>query len=331
LPLPVVRNIRVYTLDHDYITVEWEIEPTQLDLTQYAVEVWRSESEGGQYQRVSLRMVSGDVFDFQDRAVNLLSKWRNFFYRIRILDLNDTDTYCDFGSNDWRKTLEGEDPGGVVMEAPPDKFALESIRRFNLVMREFGGRRVLVSVARTWGQRCPDCWDHLKRRRRKSHCLTCFDSGLAGGFFNPMEAWSMKPPHKVYNQLTPLFEMQADDRVMWFSRYPRLKPKDVITSIDGDRFRVIAISRHEKAWSLTRQTVQVRRLSRDQVEYRIPIQAEDWGKDNLTVGALREHIRAMDIDSFQTAARNLNVADEELYEEKSDFAMHRESSNAPVD
>jgi hypothetical protein len=329
MALPIVRNIRVFTLDPDYITVEWEIEPTQLDLTQYTVEVWRSESEGGEYRRVSLTMVASDIFDFQDRAVNLLSKWRQFYYRIRITNRNDSSEFLDHGSNEWRKVLEGEDAGGVVMEAPPDKYALESIRRFNLVLREFGGRRVLVSVSKTWGQRCPQCWDHLKNRRKKSHCLSCFDTGITGGFFNPMEAWAMKPPHRAYVQLSQIFELQADDRVMWIPRYPRVKPRDVITTIDGDRFRVLSIARSEKAWSLTRQTVHVRRLSRDQVEYKIPIGKKDWEKDNLTVGALREHIRSTDIDSFWAAAQNMNVASEDLYEQRSDFATQQESSNAP--
>ena len=328
MALPVVRNIRVYTLDRDYITIEWEVEPTTLDLTQYAVEVWRSESEGGQYQRVSLTMIAGDIFDFQDRAVNLLSKWRNFYYRIRVINRNDTDSFMDFGSNAWRKVLAGEDPGGMCLEAPPDMFALESIRRFNLVLREYAGRRCLVSVEKTWGQRCPSCWDALKSRRSKSHCLTCFDTGLLGGFFQPMETWAMKPPHQVANHLTPLFELQVDDRVMWFPRYPRLKPRDIITTIDGDRFRVIRISRAEKAQSLTRQTVQVRRLSRDQVEYSLPIGRKDWDRNNLTVGAMREHIRATDIDSYYTATREKGIANEELFKEQGDFATSVEDSDA---
>ena len=211
MALPRVRNIRVYTLEVESITVEWEIEPTTLDLAQYTVEVWRSESEGGQYQRVSMTMAAGDIFDFRDVGVNQLSKWRYFYYRIRITDRNDSAESFDYGSNEWRKVLEGEDPGGVVMEAPPDIYAMESIRRFNLVMREHAGRRVLVSVSKTWGQRCPVCWDQLKRRRTKSHCITCFDTGLLGGFFQPMEAWAMKPPHRVMNQLTPLFELHDGD------------------------------------------------------------------------------------------------------------------------
>lgn len=329
MAFPVVRNIRVYTLNPDYITVEWELEPTTLDLAQYSVEVWRGESEGGPYQRVSLTMNSADIFDFQDRAVNLLSKWRNFYYRIRVIDRDSKGEHLDFGSTPWRQVLTGEDPGGVVMEAPPDLLALESIRRFNLVLREFGGRRVLASVQRTWGQRCPNCWDNLKRRRIKSHCQTCFDTGLLGGYFQPMEAWCMKPPHQVRAQLTSLFELQADDRVMWFSRYPRLKPRDLVTSIDGDRFRVIQINRSEKAWTLTRQTVQLRRLSRDQVEYQIPISKTDWNRDNLTVGAVREHIRATDINSYYQAVGQKGVATENVVPDSGEFATQTETSNAP--
>ena len=328
MALPIVRNIRVYTLDRDYITIEWEVESTTLDLTQYAVEVWRSESEGGEYRRVSLTMIAGDIFDFQDRAVNLLSKWRNFYYRIRVIDRNDTDSFCDFGSNAWRKVLAGEDPGGECLGAPPDIYALESIRRFNLVLREFAGRRCLVSVEKTWGQRCPDCWDALKSRRKKSGCISCFDTGLLGGFFQPMESWSMKPPSQVSNQLSNLFELQVDDRVMWFSRYPRLKPRDIVTTIDGDRFRVVRISPSEKAQSMTRQTVQIRRLSRDQVEYSLPIGRKDWDRNNLTVGAMREHVRSTDIDSYYSAIREKGIATEELFSEKGDFATNVEDSDA---
>lgn len=331
MALPVVRNIRLYTLDVNYITVEWEVEPTTLDLTQYAVEVWRSESEVGPYSRVSMTMVASDYFDFQDVSVNLLSKWRNFYYRVRIINRNDTDEYQDHGSEEHRKVLLGAAVGGVVLETPPDLYALEAIRRFDLVLREHGGRRGLVSVSRTWGQRCPACWDTLKRRQKKSGCLTCFDTSLAGGFFSPTETWFMKPPHKVSTQLTPLFEMQADDRIMWFSRSPRLKPRDIVHTIEGDKFRVIDIGRSEKAGALTRQVVQVRRLSRDQVEYKIPILQTDWGRDNLTVTAMREHIRATDLDSYYKAAQDKGIATEELFPEKSDFATEQESSNAPTD
>jgi hypothetical protein len=323
--LPVARNIRVFTLHPEYVTVEWELEPTTLDLAQHTVQVWRSESEGGAYQPVSPGMNAADVYSFRDHTLSMLSKWRHFFYRVRVSGGGD---FQDYGSEDPRRVLAGADPGGAVMEAQPDLFALESIRRFDLVLREFGGQRVLAMAGKTWGQRCTVCWDALKRRRTRSDCQTCFGKGIIGGYFRPQETWCMKPPHRMMNQITPLFEMQADDRIMWFSRHPRLKPGDLVANIVGERFRVIAINRSEKGQALTRQTVQLRNLSRDQVEHRYPISEDDWERDTLTTGAVREHIRAMDINSYHEAVGSLGLTGESLFREVGPFATVPENSDA---
>jgi hypothetical protein len=323
-----VRNIRVYSTDRDAITVTWEIAPTTVDLSQYTVSVLRSESHAGPYNRVSMEMVASDVYDFQDRAANILSKWREFYYRIRLTETATNKTW-EFGSEEPRKVLEGADPGGVTMEPPPDLIALEAIRRFDHVVREYAGRRVIVMVERTWGQRCPDCWDALKRRSTKSRCMTCFDTGINGGYFQPMEAFAMKPPHKVMTHLTPVFELQAHDAVMWFSSRPRLKPRDIVIDVELRRWRVIAVHRSEKSWALTRQTVQVRMLSRDQVEYKIPL--KDWDRDSVTAGAMRERIRATDIDSYNRAVAELGLAEEEVFPGRGDLATNTEHSNAPTE
>ena len=322
-----VRNIRVATYSRDSLTVAWEIASIAEDLAQYTVSVWRSESLAGPYTRVSFEMIAEDYYDFTDTGVNLLSKWREFYYRIRITKVLDA-TFVDFGSEDPARVEQGADPGGVVLEAPPDLEALEAIRRFELVLREFGGRRVLGLVQKTWGQRCPACWDHLKRRRNTSRCITCFDVGVVGGYFSPMETFCLKPPHQVTVQMTQIFELQVDDRVLWFSNRPRLKPRDLIIDPEGNRLRVIATHRSEKGWALTRQTVQVRRLSRDQVEYDYPVTKESWAVNSLTAGAMRQHIRATDIESYHKAVQDLGLSETEVFPEKGPFATEVESSDA---
>lgn len=326
--MAVAHNIRVYTLERDSLTVAWAIQDTTEDLSQHTVSVWRSEQEGGPYQRVSMEMIASDVFDFQDRAVNILSKWREFYYRIQLTDTN-TSAEQFFGSTPHRQVIaDGKDPGGVIMEAPPDVEALEAIRRFDMVLREYIGRKVLVLSQRTWGQRCGECWDFLKRRKKFSKCHTCFDTGIAGGFYSPLESYCAKPPHREMTVLTPIFEMQPNDVVMWFNSRPRLKPRDIVADIDGRRWRIISIQRSEKSWALTRQTAQARLLSRDQIEYDVPIREADWGVDNLTVGALRQHIRATDIDSYNAAVKDLNLGEEKIFDEHSEIATNLEDSNA---
>lgn len=325
--MPTVRNIRVYTLERDALTVTWEIADTQEDLAQFRVSVWRSESQTGPYERVSQEMTASDVYEFQDRGVNLFSKWREFYYRVRLTN-PATGTYQDFGSVDPRKVQAGADPGGVTSEAPPDLEAMEAIRRFDLVLREYAGRRVLVLSERTWGQHCPHCWDAMKRRVSKSGCTACFGTGWAGGFFPPVESFCMKPKGQKVTQLTQFFELQPSDDVMRFSSRPRLKPRDLIISIDGRRWRVIAVGKNEKGWALTQQVAQVRELSRDQVEYSIEISAADWGVDSLSAGALRQHIRATDIDSYNQAVKDLGIGDQEVFKETSEIATDLEGSDA---
>lgn len=321
----VAQAIRVFTLERDAITVSWEIKDTVEDMNTYTVSVWRSESAGGPYQRVSQEMNAGDVFLFEDRSVNIFSKWREFFYRIRF---SKDDASQEYGSTDPGQVLNGKDPGGVVMEAPPDIEALETMRRFELVLREYAGRQVITLTERTWGQTCGQCWDALKRRRTMSSCQTCFDTGYAGGFFSPVLTRCMKPPSQIMTSINPMFEIQPNDLVMWFGPRPRLKPRDVVIGIDGRRWRVINLAPSEKGWARTRQTIQMRELSKDQIEYKIPIKQSDWGVDNMTAGALRQHIRATNMESYNKALQDLGLAGVEVFPAKSEIATNLEDSDA---
>lgn len=307
------RNIRVFTLERESLTVTWSLLSDGEDLNTFQVSVWRSEAAQGPYRQVSRAMNANDVDTFQDRGVNLHHQWRTFFYRIGLTKAGHTDF---FGSTDQVKVLEGADPGGVIMEPPPDLEAAESIRRFEMVLREFAGRSVLVLSTRTWGMRCGECWDALKRRVTKSDCIDCFGTGLAGGFFKPIPVKCMKPPGKVYSQLSKLFEMQTNDAVMWFSPRARLKPADLIIDNMGRKWEVVAIDLSEKGWARTRQTAQVRELSSTDAKQRVPIKPADWDVDTLTAGAMRQHIRATDIDSYRDAVQRLGLEEEAVFPPK---------------
>lgn len=304
------KNIRVSSLSRDALTIDWDYVDTIEDIDQFRVQVMRSGAAAGPYTTISPSFSAGETTTFDDRGVNILSKWREYNYRLRITDTTSGDE-LEFGSNTVKKIIQGEDPGGAVMEAIADLEGLEAIRRFNMLLREYIGRRVLALVEITSGQHCPDCYDHLKRRARHSSCKTCFGTTYAGGFYRPQETFSARVPPQKLVALSPLFEMQPNDVLYWFSSMPRLKPRDILVDIDGRRWRTIRIQRSEKLWALTRQTVQLRELSRDQVEYDFPIDSAAWDVNSFTAGPHRQHIRATDIDSYYTAAKELGVEDVE--------------------
>jgi len=307
--LITLKNIRAFTLDRDSITVLWDYEDTHEDLAGYTVAVLRSEAQAGEYETVSQEMACNDVENFEDSGVVLLSKWRDYHYRLRVTKVGGgTRTY---GSTPYEKVLaDGVDPGGVVLEAPQDLVAIEASRRFDMVLREFTGRRVLMIPGRSHGTRCPNCWDNLKRRRTTANCLTCYGNGVKGGYYRPQETFATKVPHAEMAQLTSLFEMQPHDVMMWFGSRPRMKSRDLVIDTEGRRWRVEQVQRSEKLWALTRQTVQLRMISRDQVEYDIPISPEDWGRNNFSASPPRNFLNATDITSYYEGVRELGIPQE---------------------
>ncbi len=304
----IITNIRVWTLSRDSLTITWKIRTTTRDLSGFTLTILRSDSAAGEYEEVSSAFSAEETDEFEDTSVNLFSKWREHFYRIKVTRSSDGEE-LEFGSTDPDEVVKGKYPGGVVIESPPDLQALEAVRRFNLKLREFSGRKVLALTQRTWGTRCEDCWDHLKRRSTKSRCTSCYDTGLSGGYFSPKETRCMKAPEKRTAALGRVFELQPHDVVMIFSATPRLKPRDLIIDPDGRRWRVLTTGRSEKLWSLTHQTVAVRELSRDQVEFDIDIDPDDWDMDPFKASPARQHIAATDIDSYHKRARELGVTE----------------------
>ena len=298
----IVKNIRIFTLDRDSLTVSWEIKNTTESLGDYAISVLRSQSDSGPYTIVSPSIAAAATDTFLDTGVNLYSKHRIYHYRVRVTK-TASGAYTDFGSSPPEVALAGNSPGSVILEALPDLEALEAIRRFDLTAKEYIGRKVLALSRRTTGSRCTDCWDALKRRKTKSSCKTCFNTGITGGYFYPQQTYAVKPPGQVASQLSSVFELQVNDVIMWISSMPRLKPRDLIIDADGKRWRVIGVRKSEKLWALTRQTVQVRELSKDQVEFDIPINS--WEIDQLNASPLRQYIKANDIDSFRRAEQSI--------------------------
>lgn len=284
------------------VLVRWYISPTSLDLSAVDVHIERAYSVSGPFDLVGIVPASA-VPEFTDPDIHLLSKHTTPFYRLRA---GDTVTA----------------PTGLG--PPQDIYGLEATNRFELILREFAGRRVLVLTKRTGGQRCPECWDALKNKVSRSNCKTCFATGFAGGFYSPRETWAMKPPSAVIAQLTQLIKLEPDDLAFWMSNTPTLSPGDCIVSAEGTRYRVLQNRPLEKAWSATRQTISARTLSRDQVEYDIPIPPDIWEVTSLTAGALREHIRAHNLEDHQATIQERGLP-AQPYPSYSPFAMNREA------
>lgn len=303
-----VRSIVASSLSRNSVTLDWTYASTTDDLATWTVYVLRSESWGGPYQLVSPGMVAADHTSFTDRGVNLLSKFRDLFWRIRAVNGGTTR---EFGSEDFAKYLAGDitHVGGVTLEAPPDMDVLEARDRIQCVLSAEDGREVVALNRKSYGQYCPDCYNMLQRRRTRSRCETCFDTSYAGGYWRPQRTRMMEFNPDGKQRALGLMELEPNQKRFMFNYAPRLGLGDVVVEIRGKRWRVDRIDETDARTALVYQLVTMHELSKDQIEYDIPIRG--WNVNSLTAGPLRRYLQATDIDSYYAQAKALGLTPEE--------------------
>ena len=101
--------------------------------------------------------------------------------------------------------------------------AREIVRREALLLRRFNGSFAAFLLRRQSGERCSACWDSTLKRRMRSNCRTCFDTGFTGGYSKPYYGWLFHWDPARSLQLIPMGESKSqkgqDD---WTTSYPLL-------------------------------------------------------------------------------------------------------------
>ncbi len=278
-----LKNIRIDSLSVDFLEVSWEIESTREDVLDYTFQVLRSEAPMGPFDDISPEME--DRFFFVDNRVKVHNKYRQFHYRIRVKHKPSGETV------DFDATLAAE----------PDLLALELRKHMNLLMREFVGRRCWVLPVRTFGQRCPNCFNKTLKARTRSGCRTCYDTAFVRGYFSPIESFIQFDPSPKANQQTNLGELQQDNTTARMGFFPPLKPKDLIIEPENRRWRVVQVSSTQRLRAVVHQEIQLHEVPKSDSEYLIEF---DLGTQMVKTptGELLKPIELKDL--FTSGARN---------------------------
>ncbi len=278
-----VRNIRVRSLAIDFQEVVWEIENTSQDVLDYTFQVLRSEAPAGPFEPISPAME--DRFLFVDNRLRVKNKWRQWHYIIRVTH---------------KASGEFKDFGPASQTADPDLIATEIRKHFNLLMREFTGRRCWVFPARTFGQRC-SCFDTRLKKRIRSGCRLCYDTSFVRGYHTPIEAFIQFDPSPKANQQTNLGEVQQQNTTARMGYFPPLKPKDLVIEPENRRWRVTQVSSTQRLRVIVHQEVQLHEVPKSDVEYLIDFDL-GTGEVKTPEGTVVKPIEFNDL--FLAGARN---------------------------
>lgn len=284
------KNLLVRSFSLDFLEVLWEIEDTTLDPHDFSLYVFRSESPMGPWDEMAGPFE--DRYRFVDNRVNLLHRWRQLYYKIRSVEKADTDN-----------VVESE---AFTFHAEPDLIAVEIQRLERLVWEEYAGRRCLIFPARTFGQRCGNCFDGPDKgkgftsQRRRSHCVTCYDTGFARGYLDPIEVFIQIDPSPKSVQTIPITERQQSDTTARLPNFPLLKPRDIIVETENRRWRVVKVSTTERLRSVVHQELVLHEIIKGDIEFQLPIEREDLRNFEPSPG--RNFTNPQNLEGFESEA-----------------------------
>jgi hypothetical protein len=262
-----VTKITVRSFDLDRIDVFWEIDAVKAgqspDLTQheiydYQFYVMRSEQPLGPYDIIGGPFRDPTYF-FRDNKVSLLSLWRSFYYKIRVVHAPSGDTQ-DYGpaSND---------------EPEPDRITRAIRFEEDVLIREFVGRKCWVFPVRTFGPRC-NCWDPISSRKTRTNHAPCFGTGWLGGYMTPVECYVQIDPNPRNGSISSLGENQASPARGRLTSFPPLNPRDILVESENRRWRVDSVTPTERLRAVLHQELTLVEIPRGEIEYSLPVNVD---------------------------------------------------------
>jgi|GEM_PF-1156499 len=263
MPSLPIERLQVRSLDTDSNEVTWEIaDATQEDALDYTFQVFRSESPEGPFEAITLAF--GERYIFVDRRLPAGDKFRQIWYRLRTTH---------------KATSEVTDFGPECRQAEPDLIA-NYIRRMQMTLfTQATARLCWLFKRRTFGVRCPSCWDPVSGRKTRANCLSCYQTGFLRGYLNPIEVWIQIDPAAKSQQNNAQQIGQQTGTTARTSFYPNIVPGDVIVEAENKRWRVDKITLSERLRSPIKQELVILQINDTDIEYRLPIKLDEAIQD----------------------------------------------------
>lgn len=257
-PAVTISSLCVEVVVLDVMRISWKISDTDEDLANFRFTLQRANAPNGPFEDLTPELVN--QFEYFDRTPQMRSHFRKYYYRIRLRDARTS--VVSYSATE-------------TLDSAPDFFLLEIRRRNDLYLKRFVGVPAAVLLAKTWGQRCGNCFDQIKQRTRTSQCRTCFNTGFVGGYFNQVDTYVNFSPNPEMVALLETGESQPVQSSMWLSHFPQLSPRDMIVEFpiksEQRRWRVVTVGKTERLRATSRQIAQVAEINRTDIEYLVPV------------------------------------------------------------
>lgn len=248
------RSLRVRSFSLEYFDLNWEIESTLEDTQDWAFYVQRSEAESGDWNDLAGPLF--DQFFLRDNTVHTKSETRTWFYRIKAVHQ----------IQGWEVYSETSDVFG-----PQSLPAAEIIRNEHVLFREHAGIACWLFARRTFGQRCPSCWDPRLQKRTDEQCEVCWGTGFSGGYHRPVKFWGRLTKTDMTDDVHTDDKRQPVYGQLELNPSPTAKPHDLIIDAQNGRYVVTSISETSLLGVTVRQILKMTKVEKGAIADAVPL------------------------------------------------------------
>lgn len=248
---PSIR-VKVYPRWLHYVALEWSV-PS--DWGDCAFNVYHSATEEGNYVKVNPSPINGNsLVDYSNQDYH---KFRNGYYVVEAILVGQGGASLRSQPHTWHNTRSP----WVELRAQ------EVQRREFLLLRKFTGVKSYLMKRRTYGLRCPNCWDSVSETVTKDYCKVCFGTSFKGGYFPPIPLFVQYEPTPSSVMKTYFGKFEPNQIGAWTVSVPEIAPDDIlIRTGDWNIYEVGSLQTTELQSSPVRQIMQIKQLGRRDVE-----------------------------------------------------------------
>lgn len=249
--------VRVTGFSRRFFDVDWSILPTNDDLQEWQFYLERSEAEAGPFKVVAGPLV--DRYHVRDNTTPQISLNRVLFYRVRAVNVSrHIELISAVADRDGEEDLIAAEIGSLEY----------------LLFTEFVGTRSWLFPRRTFGQRCPGCWDDVLGKRLDDSCPVCFGTGFSGGYHYPIEFFGQFDQAPLSDQVSTITHHQQVPVSFRCQASPNVVPGDLVITYKNQRLRVVGVSSTARLGVGVHQEVQTIELQPGSIEDAIELKVE---------------------------------------------------------
>lgn len=252
-------KVQVFPSWYEDVALTWTI-PSSWGNCLFHVYFYNGGQEG--YQRLTTNPISSP--SFKDPLTRDYSKFRNSYYSVEVLMPSGQKMKSPLTS--WHYTRRDR----------VEKIAAEIQRREYILLRKFNGVKSFLFKRRTYGLRCPRCWNEAQEKVMDDHCHVCFGTSFDGGYFDPLPLFVNYDP--TPNEIIKGYVGRIEANMIsgWTISVPEIAADDIIIRTgDWNVYSVSKVQTTELQTNGVRQMMALSQLSKKDIENQLALKVQN--------------------------------------------------------